>query len=857
MKTRHGGNIRAWAKRAGKDPRDLLDFSSSINPLGPLPWLRQEIARSIEWVASYPDPDCRLLIEAACKRFNVTPEEVICGNGSSELLFCLMDCRKEKRALVPVPAYVDYARAATLRHKQVEAWPLEEKNGYALDLDALTKNLEPGTVVFLGQPNNPTGRHVDPDHIRDTARHHPRCCFVVDEAFADFLPTYKTLIQKRPKNVVVLYSLTKFFAMAGLRLGLCFAEPDLIARMEARLSPWSVNLLAQNVGARALADTAYIHHSGREVRRLREKLQSDLKALGEIVTYPAEANFLLCKIKRQGLNAQGLADKLLKEGIAIRVCDNFQGLSDRHFRIAVRPLDENQRLADALAGALSHKKIQKKPARRAATLMFQGTSSNAGKSILTTALCRILLQDGIRVAPFKAQNMSLNSFVTAEGGEMGRAQVLQAQACKLEPDVRMNPILLKPNTDLGAQIIVMGKAISHMNVDEYFNFHQEAWHQAKKAFDELSAEHDAVLLEGAGSPGEVNLKDHDLVNMKMARHARAQVLLVGDIDRGGVFASFIGHLEVMEEWERKLLAGFVINRFRGDASLLKPAFEYVERFTNKPSLGVVPYLHDMGLPDEDSVALTERKKTTHQKKPGGVNVAVVLLPHISNFTDLDALKLEPDLHLTFVRKPEQLERPDCVILPGSKNVIGDLHWLHQSGLAAHVRNLAAEKRPPQIVGICGGFQMLGRSIQDPHGLESSRAQAQGLGFLPVDTLLETEKTLRHTRGIHVASQEEIHGYEIHHGNTDPAGLVPVFKGQHGQCLGAGTQDQGIWGTYLHGIFDADRFRHWFIDDLRKRKGLEAKKSVRVAYDLEPALDRLADVVRSHLPIDKIKRMMGL
>ena len=406
--------------------------------------------------------------------------------------------------------------------------------------------------------------------------------------------------------------------------------------------------------------------------------------------------------------------------------------------------------------------------RTPAALMLQGTSSNAGKSVLTAAICRILLQDGVRVAPFKAQNMSLNSFVTRDGGEMGRAQVVQAQACRVEPDVRMNPILLKPNSDTGSQVIVRGKPVGNMRVGEYVGFKPQAFAAACECYDSLAEQFDAIVLEGAGSPAEVNLKHHDITNMRMARHAGAAVLVVGDIDRGGVFASFVGTLEVLAPWERRMVAGWIVNRFRGDAGLLAPALEYTQSATGRPVLGVVPYLPDLGLPQEDSVEF----KSGLLDAPGGngeaVEIAVVDLPHIANFTDFDAFRGESDVRLRIVRQASDLGQPDAVVIPGSKNTLADLDCLRRNGLAERIEQLARGGRT-EVVGVCGGFQMLGREIRDPLALESANGLREGLGLLDAVTVLAAEKTLVRAAATHVPSGLEVAGYEIHHGRTDANG----------------------------------------------------------------------------------------
>ena len=756
----HGGNLRRLAEAAGRPEREVLDFSANINPLGPPEWLRAVVSTHISALPHYPDPDCTELLEAAAARYQVGPDEAIAGNGSTELLYLLPRVLDKPRALILVPGYVDYARAAAEAGLEVES--LSAGPGLALDVLRRAEDRLHDAAVFLGRPNNPTGEVCDAEELRALAALHPSAAFVVDEAFGDFVEGFDSLTRRRPANVVVLLSLTKIFAIPGLRLGCAVADPAVIRRTRAHQPPWSVNTLAQAVGAAALRDDHYPRQTRRYVRERREALSAGLGALPGLTVHAGLANFLLVRSDGIGRDARWLAARLLADGIAIRVCENFEGLDARYFRVAVRTETENARLLEALRTALGRPAIRTRK-RRAAALMLQGTSSNAGKSVLTTALCRILQQDGVRVAPFKSQNMSLNSFVTRDGREMGRAQVVQAQACRLEPDARMNPILLKPNSDTGSQVIVLGKPVGNMNVEEYIRFKPQAFSAATQAFDALAAEHDVIVLEGAGSPAEVNLKHHDIANMAMARHAAAPVLLVGDIDRGGVFAAFVGTMEVLAEWERALVAGFVVNRFRGQASLLDPALRYTERHTGRPVLGVVPYLPRLGLPEEDSVSFKAVRGGT-AAGVSEVEIAVVDVPHISNFTDLDALGMEPDVRLRVVRAAAELGQPDAVVLPGSKNVLGDLASLRGNGLAAALTDLAAAGRT-EIVGQCGGYQMLGERIDDPHGIESASDTTPGLGLLPLSTVLAPAKTLKRVAGRHVAAALPVHGYEIHHGQS--------------------------------------------------------------------------------------------
>jgi cobyric acid synthase CobQ len=586
-------------------------------------------------------------------------------------------------------------------------------------------------------------------------------------------------------------------------------------------------------------------------------LANALRALPGLHVFPGSANYLLVKMERSDIDAVGLEAKLLELGIAIRVCANFSGLDARFFRVAVLSKKENQQLVSALSDVLGPlKPVRMITPRRTPALMFLGTCSNAGKSVLVAAMCRILLQDGYRVAPFKAQNMSLNSHVTRDGGEMGRAQVVQAQACRLAPDVRMNPILLKPNSDMGAQVIVMGKPVGNMEASDYIDYKRRVFKTVCGAYDNLSADMDAMVLEGAGSPAEVNLKGHDIVNLAMAEFADAMTLVVGDIDRGGVFAAFAGTVDLLSEKERALIDGFVINRFRGKEALLKEAIDFTQHHTGLPTFGVVPYISDLGLPEEDSVSFKARSAGADRTADTGVEIAVVDLPHISNFTDFDALALEPDVRMRIVRRTTDLDHPDALILPGSKNVIEDLICLRESGLADAIIALS-QTGNIELAGICAGFQMLGRTIEDPHAIESYRKKINGLGLLDAVTTLAKEKSLKLVLARHNPSGLAVKGYEIHHGKTATRDLEPIVVRDDGEVIGLASSGSRTWGTYLHGIFDDDAFRRWFVDRLRIARGMEPIGRIVSAYDVDAALDRLAGIVREHVRITEIYRRMGL
>ncbi len=852
--TGHGGNVHGLAREMGIDVASLLDFSANINPLGPPEWLRPLISSEVASLVHYPDPYATRLVQAIAVRYQVPAESVVVANGTTELLYQLPRLLGCGQALIPSPSYIDYTKVMELAGMSVRPFLLLAERGFALDPQELAPLLTGGELVVIGSPNNPTGVLVDPDQIIALAKAYPSTLFLVDEAFLDFVEGGKS-VALASDNIMTLHSLTKFYAIPGLRLGFGIFPPRIARLLREHLPPWTVNTLAQAVGVRALADQEYGEQSRTYCRELRTELVRELQGFPALQPFDSAANYLLLRLV-DGSDARNLAGQLLERKIMIRTCSNYTGLDASYFRVAVRTAAENRRLLSALREILlpQTQKVVKSIPKKARPLMFQGTSSNAGKSVLTAALCRILLQDGVRVAPFKAQNMSLNSFVTRDGLEMGRAQVVQAQAARLDPDVRMNPVLLKPNSDTGSQVIIHGRSVGNMDVMTYLRYKETAMQAAHASYDSLAADYDVILLEGAGSPGEVNLKRHDIVNMGMARYAQSPVLLVGDIDRGGVYASFVGTMEVLNEWERALVAGFVVNRFRGQASLLQAAHDYVAAHTGREVLGVVPYLKNLGLPEEDSVSFKEGLFQSDRPKTDHVEIALISLPHISNFTDIEPLAAEPDVYLRVVERAEDLGNPQAIILPGSKNVIHDLAALRSCGLADAIQRLAAEGC--EIVGVCGGYQMLGTIIEDPLAIESDQEAIAGLGLLPMTTVLAADKRLVRQSGVHAESGQPVHGYEIHHGRSQ-SDLPPTLAFTDGTGCGAVDASGRIWGSYLHGIFDSDPFRRWFINRLRQRQGLAPLPGIPSPYDLEPAFDRLAATVRESVDMTRIYQLLGL
>ena len=492
----------------------------------------------------------------------------------------------------------------------------------------------------------------------------------------------------------------------------------------------------------------------------------------------------------------------------------------------------------------------------AKAIMIQGTASNAGKSLLAAGLCRIFKQDGYRVAPFKSQNMALNSAITPDGLEMGRAQVVQAEAAGAVPDARMNPILLKPTSAVGSQVIVNGVPRGTMPAGEYFQYRKGLIPEVMAAYQSLAAEYDIIVIEGAGSPAEINLRQDDIVNMGMAKRAHAPVLLCGDIDRGGVFASLYGTVKLLEADEQALIRGLIINKFRGDVDILRPGLGQLEQLTGKPVLGVVPML-DVDVDDEDSLSARLGKR----EKAGLVDIAVVRLPRLSNFTDFNPLERMEEVTLRYVGSVRELGRPDLVILPGTKNTMDDLRWLRESGLEAAILKHASAGGA--VAGICGGYQMLGRAVSDPEGVESG-GTLRGLGLLPAETQFQGEKTRTQVTGRFLAPEGifggmagvPFAGYEIHMGRTGTTAPLVEFSTQTGEGRADGLSAGNVWGCYVHGLFDKAEAARALVDCLLAAKGLEpGTAAVDWKEYAQAQYDKLADGLRQSLDMERVYRIL--
>jgi len=484
-------------------------------------------------------------------------------------------------------------------------------------------------------------------------------------------------------------------------------------------------------------------------------------------------------------------------------------------------------------------------------LMFAGTGSDVGKSVITAAFCRILMQEGFSPAPFKAQNMALNSYVTPDGLEIGRAQAVQAWAAGLECHSDMNPVLLKPSGDSTSQIVLNGKVYGNIDAKTYYEFpaREKLIQEVRNAYDRLSRQHSPILLEGAGSISEINLKERDFINLKMAEYAGADVILIGDIDRGGIFASLYGTMMLLEQDERQMIKGIIINKFRGDLALFEPGIKKIEELCGVPVLGVIPFFNDIDIEEEDSVSLKRKRKVSDA---GKVNIAVILLPHISNFTDFDTLERLQEINLFYSNNTEEISKADIIIIPGSKNTIADLKTIKESGVAETI--VSAYKKGKSVLGVCGGYQMMGEFIYDPTHIEGDTDEQKGLGILPVTSVIETEKVTKEVRFKFLNHSEICQGYEIHMGRStysDESNTEPLITMEDGTVEGFHNSVKCM-GSYIHGIFDNPVVIDYILSPYLSQKNITP---VCVKSHREEQFDKLADHVRRHSDIDRILKML--
>ncbi len=893
----HGGQKKKILEAFGiiENKHDILDFSSNINHLGPPAGLLPILQKEISQIREYPLPTSEL-IDIIAHHHKCNREEIIIGNGSIDLIFQLTRLVRladhfssrhsvsEQTVICADLDFYGYREAAQAAHLNVKAIPLHHSGDWDLPKlqHYLMQQQDPDDtlnehfikfLVFLGHPHNPSGRllSMNERELRKLCKNYETTLFIIDESFIDFAMSRKSFIDLSPipENLVILRSLTKFYSIAGLRLGYLRAHHSLTNELRKQIPPWSINYLAEQA-ARYIFDNYEKQEARLERYRWRRKhyhwrrfiYQTLANAEIESIA-KSQTNFLLIHWK----NARKLFEKLLiHHQILIRIYDDQPDI----FRIGLKSAQENAKLLSHLVAIKNNGhpirkyQVNFQAKKRTPAFMVAGTSSDVGKSILLAALGRIFKEEGIRVAPFKAQNMSLESMITNEGLEMARMQAIQAQACRIDPDVRMNPILLKPTLDKnrqGSHVIVCGQSTGFYPILEYQKLKSKLFLTVKKQYQSLATDHEVILLEGAGSIAEINLKKNDLVNLRMAKYAEAKVLVIGDIERGGVFTSFAGTMAVLEHWERSLIYGFIINKFRGNPSLLNDAKEIVWQTCGRSLLGIIPFLNNLNLPAEDSLSLDyhvkknriDQKRMTkrnHRK----IHIAVIRLDHIAQFSDFDALQIEPDVKLSFLNIQEIQNAEDLAVIfiPGSRNTQSDLKTMGSHGVKEYLAR-QIKKNKCTIWGICGGYQMMGRSIIDQEKIEGER-EIEGFGWLDFTTTFHQRKILTKKKVYHSATKSQLSVYEIHHGqSSSPKNAQPIiFEQKMNSKTGLIFRHQNlpIYGGYLHGVFDNDQFRHYFLNHIRTNLGWSSIIQ-RPKYSIENKLTELADAVRHHINLKKI------
>ena len=854
----HGGDIDAIARQLGLDftPEIHCDFSVNLNPIG-VPELVSDYITSgnYNWI-DYPEANASTAIKYLAASHDIKPEMVTVGNGATELFALIIQAFKIKQAFSLAPCYSGYREASNAVGVEctnifslndvnsISRVPSQSSKAQSTKLNSRFKE-----AIFIGYPNNPTGTLPSHNELSTIISDNPQLLFIIDESFMDFIAQGPTFIGKViPANVVIVKSLTKMFSIAGIRLGMAVSTADNISQISCCRLPWSINAAAQGLAPLLYADQDFITQSQIATAELRTSLINELGQFTDIEVFPSRTNFILLKCSTRKLQLE-----LFEKGIFIRSCEDIPGLGKGYYRIAVKNVESNAKLITALSGEPIIERSRDK------AIMIVGTTSNAGKSLVTAALCRYFLRKGQTVAPYKAQNMALNSFVTEEGGEMGRAQVVQAAAAKIKPHTDMNPVLLKPLGDSRSQLIVDGKAVENLSAREYYSQKKDLRYQAWAAYDRLAERYDKIIMEGAGSPAEINLLEHDFVNMAAAEHANAKTILVADIDRGGVFASIFGTIKMLPDKYQKLISGIIINKFRGDVSLLDSGIEKIERMTGVPVIGVMPYIKDLKLEEEDSLGLED--KNSGQANAGNqLDIAVIRLPRMSNYTDFLPLETASGVSLRYVSSPRELGLPDLIIIPGTKNTCSDMTFLRESGFEIKIKFAHTHGVP--IVGICGGYQMLGQFISDPHSVEGDIPQIDGLGFLPTKTTLHAKKELAQVRGVvqnnfpFVAAGTEFHGYEIHAGETvseSVASPLHIHQRRQEECLeksGSVSTCGRVFGCYIHGLFDSAPFLESFVTTLMKKKGLTTDSFK--PHDPDKVYEQLADAIESHIDLSKLR-----
>lgn len=843
----HGGRMREARVRFQREA--FVDFSANTNAFWSPPGL-PGAAAAWEAASRYPEADPVLVAERLADLHDTPSSRILPTAGAVEALYLAARLFSDRSALLFHPCFADYARAclaASIETAQASLLPAPPDR---LSAEQLIGSHD---LVILGNPNNPTGRLFPrlADLVQSPALSH--VAWIVDEAFIEFVTDHEkeSLLPRiaRLPNVIVLRALTKSWSIPGLRLGfIATSNEHWMRRLRTLQAPWPINGITESWALEHLTRVQQqkMLESLRPLAAARTAFAGAIASLPGMTPLPSDSNFLLVHTALRKVHE--IEDACGHAGFLVRACRGFEGLDpERHFRIAVRSQDENQQLVDVLDRlcGVAPAILPSRGPRGMRSLSILGTSSNSGKSWVATAFCALLRRNGLNVAPFKAQNMSNNSAVTPDGKEIGRAQAVQAEACGLLPSVKMNPILLKPSGGGGSQLIHMGTARGHVKAADYYKQIESLWPGVEECLSHWRENCDVLVLEGAGSPVELNLLQRDLVNLRPVRHLGGKWLLVADIERGGVFAQAAGTWALLPPADRARCCGLIVNKFRGDLSLFSDAADYFKPHFGAPFLGTLPYASHLQPENEDSLSTADTPDNS------GHPVHWIRFPHTSNSQDSHPWNLDEGVRTLWVERPEDIDGAKVVILPGSKNTLADLSWMHASGMAEAV--LQANHRGALIIGICGGYQMLGRTLSDPSGLAGHAGEAAGLGLLPVDTRFEADKEVRTVEAVFQGEQWQ--AYEIHMGRShiapEASPLLHVLSAGKMRPEGARNNSNRVWGTYLHGLFESANLRR----EICRIAGLDGHRASTVSFRVqrEALYNEMADLLESHLNLEDLWR----
>jgi adenosylcobyric acid synthase len=846
----HGGQLSKAARDFNLPPESFVDFSSNLNVFAPAvsasDWERWRTA-----ITRYPQADAACLRDQLANVYNLDARHILPTAGAIDALYLAARIFHGRKVAIIEPAFGDYNRAFAAAGCAAERLALAREMWHAPATAAWAHLIEPFDVIVLGNPNNPTGSLQPRELLLQLFNTSLSCqkSWLVDEAFIEFVANQEneTLLPvlKQNPSLIVVRSLTKSWCIPGLRLGfLATSNSAWLDRLRVIQPPWSANAVVEEWAAAFLTPE---HHAQllaglRDLREIKSRFELELARIPGLRTHSSAANFLLVEITDASLSAAHIYRELGRRGLLVRVCDSFYAMPrGRFIRIAVRTEPENNRLAGAfrdLRGA--------KPKIPMKAISVVGTSSNSGKSWLATALCAWLRRKGVNVAPFKAQNMSNNSFVTLDGGEIGRAQAAQAEACGLLPTVKMNPILLKPSGQLGSQLVVLGEARGHVKAADYYTLIEQLWPVICETLEHWKTECDVLVLEGAGSPVELNLMTRDIVNLRPAHHLDGKWLLVADIERGGVFAQIIGTWSLLDPRDQARGLGVIVNKFRGDLSLFADARQCLAERIPLPYLGVLPFRADLQPESEDSLCRDA------EERGDGEKLAWIRFPHLSNSQDCQPWLLDEGVRVQWAANPDEIKDAKAIVLPGTKNTLADLEWLRATGLDQAVKSAA--RRGVPVIGICGGYQMLGERVCDPDGVAGDRGVLAGLSLLPVQTTFSKTKEVSQVS----ASWENDRwtAYAIHMGLTQRSrSCDALLQVQNGSAAREeGCQNGNVWGTYLHGLFESASLRA----ELARRAGLTHYQPSRDSWreHLQRVYDGMADALEEHLNMEEIWRYVA-